>query len=76
VRDVLRKRENQDLLVEYANMKLRLGEEVFVDGLEYSARKDEIVRKILIRGGWTEEEVDEKDNLARREWIVSAEEAY
>jgi len=76
LRDVLRMRENRDLLAEYADMKLRLKEDVFVDGLEYSARKDGIVRKILIRGGWTEQEVDEKDNLARRKWVVDAEEAY
>ena len=76
VRDVLRREENRDLLEEYGQVKVRLGREVFADALEYSARKDEVVRKILIRGGWTREEVDEKENLSRREWVVDVEEAY
>ncbi|KAK5087379.1 hypothetical protein LTR70_000295 [Exophiala xenobiotica] len=76
VRDVLRRAENGDLLEEYGEVKMRLGKEVFGNGLEYSARKDEIVRKVLARGGWTGEEVDEKEKLSRREWVVDAEEAY
>jgi len=76
VRDVLRRAENGDLLEEYGEVKMRLAKEVFGDGLEYSARKDEIVRKVLARGGWTGEEVDEKGRLSRREWVVDAEEAY
>lgn len=73
---MLRQPENRDLLEEYGEVKLRLGKEVFGDGLEYSAKKDEIVRKILLRGGWTGEEVDEKEKLSRREWVVDVEEAY
>lgn len=73
VRDVLRRAENRDLLEQYGEVKMRLGEEVFRDGLEYSARKDEIVRKVLARGGWTGEEVAEKEKLSRREWVVDAE---
>jgi len=76
VRHVLRQPENRDLLEEYGEVKLRLGREVFGDGLEYSAKKDEIVRKILLRGGWTGEEIDEKEKLSRREWVVDGEEAY
>lgn len=49
---------------------------MFADGLEYSAKKDEIVRKILVRGGWTGQEIDEKEALSRREWVVDGEEAY
>lgn len=76
VRNVLGREENRDLLEEYAAVKLRLGGEVFADGLEYSAKKDEIVRKILVRGGWTGQEINEKEALSRREWVVDGEEAY
>ena len=76
VRDVLRLPENKNLLDEYGEVKMKLAGEVFKDGLEYSARKDGIVKKILIRGGWTEEEVNLKDEIGKREWIVDAEEAY
>lgn len=76
VREVLRRTANEDLLEEYGDVKMRLGKEAFADGLEYSARKDEVVRKILMRGGWTKEEVEVKERLSRREWIIDAEEAY
>lgn len=76
VRDVLRRDENSDLFREYAEVKMKLAGEAFPDALQYSARKDDVIRKILLRGGWTEAEVDEKEKLTRREWIVDAEAAY
>lgn len=77
VRDVLQKPENENLLREYGEVKVGLGRQVFGDPLEYSARKDGIVRKILMRGGWTEEEATRKEELTRRVWSVdSEEEAY
>lgn len=69
VRDVLLQPANRDLLEEYGAVKMRLGREVFSDPLEYSARKDEIVRKILARGGWTEGEVTRKEELTRRVYV-------
>lgn len=60
---------NRDLLEEYGAVKIRLGREVFSDPLEYSARKDGIVRKILVRGGWTEGEVTRKEELTRRVYV-------
>lgn len=76
VRDVLLQDANRDLLDEYAWVKLALSKEVFEDPLTYSARKDGIVRKILLRGGWTMEEVEAKETLCRRELRWETEEAY
>lgn len=76
VREVLRMGENRDLLEAYAAVKTELGKQAFQNSLEYSARKDEIVRKILLRGRWTEEEVKAKEDLSRREWVVDADDDY
>lgn len=76
LRDVLKQPENRDLFDEYAEFKLNLSKQTFKDGLEYSALKDGIVRKILLRGGWTKEEVEAKERLSRREWVVDVEEPY
>lgn len=76
LRDVLLDPVNADLLREYGDVKVELGKEVFGSALEYSARKDGIVRKILMRGGWTEEEVTRKEELTRRVWTVDEEHPY
>lgn len=74
VRDVLLRPENNDLLTEYGDVKLTLAREAFDDPLEYSARKDDVVRKILLRGGWTPEEITRKEVLTRRVWRADEEE--
>lgn len=76
VRDVLRNPANVDLLREYDSVKLELAKQAFQDGLQYSASKDGVIRKVLLRGGWSEEEIDLKEQLTKREWIVDVEEAY
>lgn len=76
VRDVLMRQENRDLFDEYARVKWELSRETFDNSLLYSAEKDDIVRKILMRGGWRAEEVDQKENLSRRELSDEEEEPY
>lgn len=76
VRDVLSASTNKNLLNKYASVKLELGKKVFIDPLAYSAQKDPIVREVLLRGGWTEADVELKENLCRRELQWDAEEAY
>lgn len=76
VRDVLRHPANVDLLNEYGHFKAELAQQSFRDALEYSARKDPVVRKILLRGGWTEHEIDQKETLTKRKWVVDGEEPY
>lgn len=69
LRDTLLQSDNKDLLEEYGAIKMSLGREIFANPLEYSARKDGIVRKILVRGGWTEGEVTRKEELTRRDYV-------
>ena len=68
LRDTLRQASNLDLLEEYSKLKLQLAQTAFADGFDYAICKDDIVRKILLRGGWTEEEVDEKELLSKHEF--------
>lgn len=68
LRDTLREAANSDLLEEYSRLKLQLGQRAFTDGFDYAICKDNIVRKILLRGGWTEEEVNEKEQLSKHEF--------
>ena len=76
LRDVLRDPANQDLLEEYGRVKIELAKEEFENGFEYANRKNDIVRKILRRGGWMDTEVDEKERIAHREWSQVEEEPY
>lgn len=73
LRDTLRQAINADLLEEYSNVKLHLAQTAFKDGFDYAISKDGIIRKILLRGGWTNEEVDEKELLGTREFKFDTE---
>ena len=61
---------NHDLLEAYANVKMQLSMRIFEDSITYSALKDDIIRKILTRAGWTDEEVDLKERLSQRSLVV------
>ena len=76
LRDVLKDPQNEDLLLEYGRFKLQLAKEEFCTGFEYAERKNGMIRKILVRGGWTDAEVDEKERIAHREWSSDDEEPY
>ena len=70
LRDALRSPANQDLKDEYGRLKwaLKSDEDSFSDIMQYSMRKDVMVRKILRRSGWTEEMVDEKEAMRETNW--------
>lgn len=70
LKTVLLNPKNRDLFDKYNELKLSLAQETFENSLIYSARKNDVVREILVRGGWTHEEVDEKEFLSKREWVV------
>lgn len=72
-----------DLRDEYAEAKIkaagmRVGEGegqegegtvvVYDNVMQYAHRKNAVVRRILKRAGWTDEEVDEKEAMAVRDW--------
>lgn len=66
LRDTLR--VNSALRDEYGRTKLALAEMEYHDIMEYSSRKDKIVRKILETAGWSKERVDEKEGWSVKSW--------
>lgn len=70
--------EYAEVKVKAAGMR-RVGEEgegegqegtvvVYDNVMQYAHRKDAVVRRILKKAGWTDEEVDEKEAMAVRDW--------
>lgn len=55
-RDILK--QNAELRQEYENVKRELSKVQYDQMRQYSVRKNGIIRKILLRGGWTDAEVD------------------
>lgn len=79
LRDTLR--VDGDLRDEYAEVKVKAagmregegeGQEgtvvVYDNVMQYAHRKNGVVRRILKKAGWTDEEVDEKEAMAVRDW--------
>ena len=63
LRDCLRREEHEDLRREYEECKMGMVREGCADGVEYGRAKNGVIRKILRRCGWTEEEVNVKEGL-------------
>lgn len=78
LRDTLR--VHADLREEYAKVKMQaagigIGKEGEGEGLveydnvmQYSDKKNGVVRRVLKRAGWSDEEVDVKERMAVRDW--------
>lgn len=66
LREILLDPAHVDLFERYRDVKLELAGRSWDDGLEYARQKDGVIRAILRRGRWTDEEVDEKEKLV--EW--------
>ena len=70
VKDTLRR--DSELRQEYAAVKLQAVEEAGEEGvdnvLQYATKKNGVVRKILRKAGWSEEEIDEKEKQAVTDW--------
>ena len=68
LRDTLR--QEKELRDEYAEVKMEAaGEGVVYDNvMQYASRKNGVVRKILKSAGWSDEEVDVKEEMAVRDW--------
>ena len=76
LQECLRKEENADLRKEYEECKLSIVAERIEDRVEYGQRKNGVIRKILKRAGWTDEEVDRKEGLDTRERSVGSDWPY
>lgn len=68
-RDTLRDEKNKDLREDYGSLKWKLvANDEFTDIWQYAEQKNEIVRKVLQRAGWSEEELDKKDAMREKHW--------
>ena len=67
--ETLRKEENADLKEEYGKLKMELAGREWNDVMEYATAKNGVIRRILTRAGWTEEEVDAKEGGAVKNHI-------
>ena len=66
LRDTLR--IDGDLRREYEDTKRRLARMYYDDELTYCNSKRPTIRKIFLKDGWTNEEVDEAEEHAKRDW--------
>ena len=64
LRETLRKEENNDLKEEYGKLKMELAGREWNDVMEFATAKNGVIRKILGRAGWTDEEIDAKEGGA------------
>ena len=68
-RDCLRKEENSDLKEEYGQLKWALAKRKdFVTIWDYADAKKSVVRKVLKRAGWTDEQITAKEDMRVRNW--------
>ncbi len=66
LRDTLRR--DPELHDEYGAVKLEASKGEYGNIMQYATKKNGIVRKILRKAGWGEEEIDEKEAQAVRDW--------
>lgn len=66
VRDTLR--EEPVLRGEYGAVKLEASGGEYDNVMQYATKKNDIIRKILRKAGWSEEEIDVKESQAVKDW--------
>lgn len=66
LRDTLR--QEPGLRDEYGAVKLEASAGEYQNIMQYATKKNDIIRKILRKAGWSEEEIDEKEAQAVKDW--------
>ena len=66
LRDTLRR--EPALRDEYGAVKLEASKSEYDNVMQYAAKKNDVVRKILRKAGWSEEEIDDKESQAVKDW--------
>lgn len=66
LRDTLR--DDPELREEYGKVKLELALSQYHNIMQYATLKNDIIRKILKKGGWSDQEVDEKEAQCVKDW--------
>lgn len=74
LRDTLRR--DTALRDEYGALKMELAQREWQDVMEYATAKNGMVRKILEKAGWSQDEVDEKERRAVKGWFGVSREGY
>ena len=62
-------RVDAELRDEYGALKVKLAQQKWDDVMEYATAKNEIIRKILKKAGWSQEDIDEKERRAVKGWF-------
>ena len=65
LRDTLRLPQHESLKLEYGQVKIELASSSR-DSVEYGQKKNPTIRRILRAAGWTEVEIDQKEELDYR----------
>ncbi len=52
----------------YGAVKLEASVGEYHNIMQYATKKNDIIRKILRKAGWSEEEIDEKESQAVKDW--------
>lgn len=66
LRDTLR--EEPELRDEYGAVKLEASKGEYGNIMQYASKKNDVIRKILRKAGWSEGEIDKKEAQAVRDW--------
>ena|SRR5437016_5240708 len=74
LRDTLR--VQKALKDEYGALKMELAKREWSDVMEYATAKNGMVRKILHTAGWTQDEIDEKEQRAVKSWFGASRDDY
>ena len=69
-------RADKALRDEYGALKMELAKREWSDVMEYATAKNGMVRKILQKAGWTQDEIDEKEQRAVKGWFGASRDGY
>lgn len=69
-------RADKVLRDEYGALKMELAKREWSDVMEYATAKNSMVRKILQKAGWTQDEIDEKERRAVKGWFGASRDGY
>jgi GrpB-like predicted nucleotidyltransferase (UPF0157 family) len=61
---------------EYGALKMELAKREWDDVMEYATAKNGMVRKILEKAGWSQDEIDEKERRAVKGWFGASRDIY
>jgi GrpB-like predicted nucleotidyltransferase (UPF0157 family) len=61
---------------EYGTLKMELAQREWNDMMEYATAKNGMIRRILEKAGWNQDEIDEKERRAVKGWFGASRDGY